>query len=138
MRDRSVPSDDSFEGQRVAGGAGRGGDQHRPVHQQVLVDDVEERLEQAAVAGREDRGHRDQRVGLRHPVEGVLEPAGREAGQQVVGDVVGQVAEFDHGDGEVTLGPYGRGQLVGQQPRGRRLAQTGGYDNQVARHAATS
>jgi hypothetical protein len=109
-----------LERQRVPLGAAGCGEQHRHAAQGIRVEHVDERLEQAAVAGGEDRRDEDRPIGCRQLLDRRRQLGRRESGEQVVGDVLRQIAELDH----VHLGGHALGCIVdGGQPRDGRLRE---------------
>ena len=118
-----------LEHQRVAGGAGGGGHQHRRAVEGAGLEDVEERLEQARVGGAEDRGHGDHRVGARDGLDRRGQLAVGEAGQQGVGHRVRERAQLDDLDSGAAQRVGGRlPEQVGEQPRRGGLGEPSGDD----------
>ena len=78
-----------------AGRCRRRGDQHRLAVEHARLEHVEERLEQPGVRRREHRRDDDQPVAPRTGFDRAGQLAGREPGQQLVGELVRQVAELD-------------------------------------------
>ena len=112
-------------------------DQHRHAAQRIRVDHVDERLEQTAVARAEDRRDGDDAVGRRQRLDRLGELRAREAGQQVVRDVMREVAQFDHrhlgADPGVVERPDRRlREPVGEQPGRRGLAEPRRHDHDLA------
>src|SRR2546423_10377967 len=95
------------------GGASGRREEHGLGDDQVVVEDVDERLEQAADGGLADGGGRDDRVRGGKPVDGRLELLAGEAGHGGRGGVDGERAELDYGcrrpprPVEVGAGPSG-------------------------------
>ena len=81
----------------MAGGASRGREQDRLGDEQVVVEQVDERLEQAADAGLVDGGGSDDRVSGGEPVDGGLELPALESGDGGPRDLHGERAELDRG-----------------------------------------
>ena len=120
--------------ERMTGRATCGADEHRQVGERLRVDHVDERLEKARVARREDRRDRDEPVGRGHGIERLLQLGRGEAHEEVVGDVVREVAQLErlHLDLDATLAQEVHG--VGRQPvcelaGGARRAETGRHDD---------
>ena len=78
------------------GAASGRGQQDRLGDEQIVVEDVDERLEQAADAGLVDRRGGDDRVGGGEPVDGGLELLVGEPGDRGARDVHRERAELDH------------------------------------------
>jgi hypothetical protein len=80
----------------VASSASRGGEHHRLGDEEVVVEQVEEQLEQAADPGLVDGRGRNDRVRRGEPVDRRLEPLAGEPGDRGAGDLHREGTHVEH------------------------------------------
>ena len=95
--------------QRVPGGARGRGQHDRLADQQVVVEDLEERREQAARPGLVDRGGGDDPVGVPQGVHVLLEPGGDQLARQRRRDVCRQFPQVNGADRRFVSVCFGEG-----------------------------
>ena len=139
-----------LEHQGVTGRASGRADEDRGPVEGAVLEDVEERLEQAGVGAAEHRRHGDHGVGAGDRLDGLRQLGVGEAGEQRVGDRVRERAQLDDLDVGAAQGGRGRrAEQVGEQPGRGRLGEPGRDDRdpvlglaagqvQVAHAAASS